>query len=427
MINKLKSISIGNWILIGMVLGFVFGLILNFYVHDPFIKDVVLMDNVFYLGGNLFIKLMKMLVVPLVFCSIVAGVASLSDIKTLGSIGGTTIVIYIFTTVCAVVIALVVSMLIEPGIGLNIAASQNINVTVNDTMVDTVLNMVPDNPISSLASGDMVPTIIFAVLIGIILAKLKEKTQLINDFFQQGNKVMMEMTSMVLKFTPIGVFCLMAKTFGEMGLGGVLPLSKYIFCIIICVGIQIFIIYPSLLVILTRLTPIKFFKRFTPVMMFAFSVSSSTPTIPLNMEKLSEMGVSHEISSFTIPLGATINMDGTCIMYGVAVMFAAQAYGIDLGTSALLTVIFTAVIVSIGNAPVPSIGLVTLTIVFNSVGLPIEAIGMIIGIDHIRNMFTAVVNITGDAICTIIVSFRNKAIDTDIYNGKKESENKAIL
>ena len=426
MINKLKSISLGNWIFIGMILGLVFGLILNFYVHDPFIKDVVLMNNVFYLGGNLFIKLMKMLVVPLVFCSIVVGVASLSDIKTLGSIGGTTIVIYIFTTVCAVAIALVVSMLIEPGIGLNIASSQNINVTVNDTMVDTVLNMVPDNPISSLANGDMLPTIIFAVLIGIILAKLKEKTQLINDFFNQGNKVMMEMTSMVLKFTPIGVFCLMAKTFGEIGLGGLLPLSKYILCILICLGIQTFIIYPSLLVIFTRLNPIKFFKRFTPVMMFAFSVSSSSPTIPLNMDKLSEMGVSREISSFTIPLGATINMDGTCIMQGVAVMFAAQAYGIDLGTSALLTVIFTAVIASIGTAPVPSVGLVTLTMVFNSVGLPIEAIGMIIGIDHIRNMFTAAVNITGDAICTIIVSFRNKAIDIARFNEKEPKKKSDI-
>ena len=426
--NKLKNISLGNWILIGMVLGLVFGLILNFYVHDPFIKDVVLMDNVFYLGGNLFIKLMKMLVVPLVLFSIVAGVASLSDIKTLGSIGGTTIVIYIFTTVCAVVIALCIGMLIQPGAGLNMhAAAETANVTVNQTMTDTLLNMVPDNPISSLASGDMLPVIIFAVLLGIILAKLKAETQLINDFFEQGNKVMMEMTSIVMKFAPIGVFCLMAKTFGSLGMGGLLPLSKYIFCILICLGIQTFIIYPSLLVIITRLNPIKFFKRFTPVMMFAFSVSSSTPTIPLNMDKLSEMGVSREISSFTIPLGATINMDGTSIMQGVAVMFAAQAYGIDLGTSALLTVIFTAVIASIGTAPVPSVGLVTLTMVFNSVGLPIEAIGIIFGIDHILNMIRTAVNITGGAICTIIVSFRNKAIDTDIYNGKKESEKKTII
>ena len=428
MINKLKNISLGNWILIGMVLGLVFGLILNFYVHDPFIKDVVLMDNVFYLGGNLFIKLMKMLVVPLVFCSIVVGVASISDIKTLGSIGGTTIVIYLLTTACAVTIALIIGMLIEPGAGLNMhAAAKTANVTVNQTMTDTLLNMVPDNPISSLASGDMLPVIIFAVLLGIILAKLKAETQLIDDFFEQGNKVMMEMTSIVMKFAPIGVFCLMAKTFGSLGMGGLLPLSKYIVCVLIALAIQAFLVYPSLLLIFTRLNPIKFFKRFIPVMFFAFSSSTSNATIPLNMDKLSEMGVSRNVSSFTIPLGATINMDGTSIMQGVAVMFAAQAYGIDLGTSALLTVIFTAVMASVGTAGVPSVGLVTLTMVFNSVGLPIEAIGIIFGIDHILDMFRTAVNITGDAICTIIVSFRNKAIDTDIYNGKKESEKKTIF
>ena len=423
MINKLKSISLGNWILIGMVLGLIFGLILNFGVHDYFVKNVIFMDNIFYLGGNLFIKLMKMLVVPLVFCSIVVGVSSISDIKTLGSIGGTTIVIYLITTAIAVTIALAAGMVIKPGLGLDMAyASQNANVTMNQTMVDTILNMVPDNPINSLANGDMLPVIIFGVLIGIILAKLKEKVDLIGEFFSQANTVMMEMTSIVMKFAPIGVFCLMAKTFGSLGIEGILPLSKYIICVIIALAIQAFVIYPTLLVIFTRLNPVKFFKRFISVMFFAFSSSTSNATIPLNMDKLSEMGVSRDISSFTIPLGATINMDGTSIMQGVAVMFAAQAYGIDLGTSALLTVIFTAVMASIGTAGVPSVGLVTLTMVFNSVGLPIEAIGIIFGIDHIVDMLRTAVNITGDAICTIIVAFRNKAMDTDMFNGKKEPE-----
>ena len=420
-IDKLKKISLGNWILIAMVLGLIFGLILNFKVHDTFIKDVIFMDNIFYLGGNLFIKLMKMLVVPLVFCSIVVGVASISDIKTLGSIGGTTIIIYLITTAIAVSVALAIGMFIKPGLGLNMVnVSQSANVTINQTMVDTILNIVPDNPISSLANGDMLPVIIFAVLIGIILAKLKEKTQLINDFFTQANKVMMEMTSIVMKFAPIGVFCLMAKTFGSLGMEGIFPLSKYVICVIIGLAIQAFLVYPSLLVLFTRLNPIKFFKRFTSVMFFAFSSSTSNATIPLNLDKLSEMGVSRDVSSFTIPLGATINMDGTAIMQGVAVMFAAQAYGIDLGTSALLTVIFTAVMASIGTAGVPSVGLVTLTMVFNSVGLPIEAIGIIFGIDHILDMFRTAVNITGDAICTIIVSFRNKKMDIDVFNEKKE-------
>ncbi len=423
MINKLRSISLGNWILIGMVLGLIFGLILNFWVHNPFIKDVILMENVFYLGGNLFIKLMKMLVVPLVFCSIVVGVASISDIKTLGSIGGTTILIYLITTAIAVTVALSIGILIKPGLGLDMShVAQTADVAINQTMADTVLNIVPDNPFNSLANGDMLPVIIFGLLTGIILAKLKNETKLFNNLFKEGNRIMMEMTSIVMKFAPIGVFCLMAKTFGSLGIEGILPLSKYFVCVLIGLAIQAFVVYPSLLVIFTRLNPIHFFKKFMPVMFFAFSSSTSNATIPLNIEKLSEMGVSRDVSSFTIPLGATINMDGTAIMQGVAVMFAAQAYGIDLGTSALLTVIFTAVMASIGTAGVPSVGLVTLTMVFNSIGLPIDAIGIIFGIDHIIDMFRTAVNVTGDAICSIIVSFRNKAMDIDIFNGKKEAE-----
>ena len=423
MINKLRSISLGNWILIGMVLGLIFGLILNFWVHNPFIKDVILMENVFYLGGNLFIKLMKMLVVPLVFCSIVVGVASISDIKTLGSIGGATILIYLITTAIAVTVALSIGILIKPGLGLDMShVAQTADVAINQTMADTVLNIVPDNPFNSLANGDMLPVIIFGLLTGIILAKLKNETKLFNDFFKEGNRIMMEMTSIVMKFAPIGVFCLMAKTFGSLGIEGILPLSKYFVCVLIGLAIQAFVVYPSLLVIFTRLNPIHFFKKFMPVMFFAFSSSTSNATIPLNIEKLSEMGVSRDVSSFTIPLGATINMDGTAIMQGVAVMFAAQAYGIDLGTSALLTVIFTAVMASIGTAGVPSVGLVTLTMVFNSIGLPIDAIGIIFGIDHILDMFRTAVNVTGDAICSMIVSFRNKAMDIDIFNGKKEAE-----
>ena len=423
MLSKLKKISLGNWILIGMLLGLIVGLLLNFYVTDPFIKDIVLMNNVFYLGGNLFIKLMKMLVVPLVFFSIVVGVASISDIRTIGSIGGTTILIYLITTALAVTIALMIGMYIQPGAGLHMSDIGGAsNLTMNQTMTDTILNLVPDNPFSSLATGDMLPVIIFGLLIGIILAKLREETETFNKIFTEGNKIMMEMTSIVMKFAPIGVFCLMARTFGGLGFDGILPLGKYFVCVLIGLAIQGFVVYPSLIVLFTRLNPIKFFKRFFSVMFFAFSSSTSNATIPLNMEKLHEMGVSRDVSSFTIPLGATINMDGTAIMQGVAVMFAAQAYGIDLGTSALLTVIFTAVMASVGTAGIPSVGLVTLTMVFNSVGLPVQAIGVIFGIDHILDMFRTAINVTGDAICTIIVSFRNKAIDLDIYKGDKPPE-----
>ena len=430
MLGKLKKISLSNWILIGMILGLATGIILNFFVPDSFFKNIILIDNIFYLGGSLFIKLMRMLVVPLVFCSIVVGAASISDIRKIGTIGGRTIGIYLITTALAVTIALLIGILVKPGAGLNmVAAAQSSNVTLNQTMTDTILNMVPDNPINSLASGDMIPVIIFALLIGIILAKLKEETELVGKFFAQGNRIMMEMTSIVMKFAPIGVFCLMARTFAGLGFEGLLPLGKYIMCVLIGLSIQAFIVYPSMLVFFTRLNPIRFFRKFISVMFFAFSSSTSNTTIPLNLDKLSEMGVSLEVSSFTIPLGATINMDGTAIMQGVAVMFAAQAYGMDLGLSALITVIFTAVMASIGTAGVPSVGLITLTMVFNSVGLPVQAIGIIFGIDHILDMFRTAVNVTGDAICTLIVSFKNKSLDVDVFNGKKEmhSEDKVLL
>ncbi len=430
MLGKLKKISLSNWILIGMILGLATGIILNFFVPDSFFKNIILIDNIFYLGGSLFIKLMRMLVVPLVFCSIVVGAASISDIRKIGTIGGRTIGIYLITTALAVTIALLIGILVKPGAGLNmVAAAQSSNVTLNQTMTDTILNMVPDNPINSLASGDMIPVIIFALLIGIILAKLKEETELVGKFFAQGNRIMMEMTSIVMKFAPIGVFCLMARTFAGLGFEGLLPLGKYIMCVLIGLAIQAFIVYPSMLVVFTRLNPIRFFRKFISVMFFAFSSSTSNATIPLNLDKLSEMGVSLEVSSFTIPLGATINMDGTAIMQGVAVMFAAQAYGMDLGLSALITVIFTAVMASIGTAGVPSVGLITLTMVFNSVGLPVQAIGIIFGIDHILDMFRTAVNVTGDAICTLIVSFKNKSLDVDVFNGKKEmhSEDKVLL
>ena len=419
MMAKLKEISLGNWMLIGMILGFLVGLILNFYVNDPFIKNTILVNNVFYLGGTGFIRLMKMLVVPLVFFSIVVGVASISDIKKIGAIGGRTILIYLITTAVAVSIALLIASFIQPGEGLNMVGLAHANVTTNTTLTDTVLNIIPDNPFGSLANGDMLPVIIFGLLVGMILAKLKEETQVVNDFFSQGNSIMMEMTRIVMKFAPIGIFCLMAKTFASLGFDGVLPLAKYILCVLLGLAIQAFVVYPSLLVLFTRLNPIKFFKKFISVMFFAFSSSTSNATIPLNLEKLSELGVSREVSSFTIPLGATINMDGTAIMQGCAVMFAAQAYGIDLGLTALLTVIFTAVMASIGTAGVPSVGLITLNMVFNSVGLPADAIGIIMGIDHLLDMFRTAVNVTGDAICTIIVSFKNKSVDLDVFNGKK--------
>jgi Na+/H+-dicarboxylate symporter len=419
MLNKIRQININNFIFIAMILGFLVGMILNLWVPESFLKNTILIDNIFYFGSTAFINLMKMLVVPLVFCSIVVGTASIINTKKIGNITIEIIILYLGTTLIAVCIAILLASLIQPGNGLNMIGSvYTSNVTSNVTLTDNLLNMIPSNPIGSLANGEMIPTIIFALIIGGILSVLKEETRLVKDFFTQFNKIMIKMTIWVMKLAPIGIFCLMASTFATLGLDALMPLFKFIACVILAIIIQSVIIYPLLLLLFTRLSPINFIKKFSSVLMFAFSSTSSNATIPLTLETLSQLGVSEEVSSFSIPLGATINMDGNAIMQGCAVMFATQAYGMDLGLSALITIIFTAVIASISAAGIPSAAIISMNMLFMSVGLPLDIITIIMGIDHFLDMFRTAINVLGDAICTVIVAFKNNALNSDVFNGK---------
>jgi Na+/H+-dicarboxylate symporter len=419
MLNKIRQININNFIFIAMILGFLVGMILNLWVPESFFKNTLLIDNIFYFGSTAFINLMKMLVVPLVFCSIVVGTASIINTKKIGNITIEIIILYLGTTLIAVCIAILLASLIQPGNGLNMIGSvYTSNVTSNVTLTDNLLNMIPSNPIGALANGEMIPTIIFAIIIGGILSVLKEETRLVKDFFTQFNKIMIKMTIWVMKLAPIGIFCLMASTFATLGLDALMPLFKFIACVILAIIIQSVIIYPLLLLLFTRLSPINFIKKFSSVLMFAFSSTSSNATIPLTLETLSQLGVSEEVSSFSIPLGATINMDGNAIMQGCAVMFATQAYGMDLGLSALITIIFTAVIASISAAGIPSAAIISMNMLFMSVGLPLDIITIIMGIDHFLDMFRTAINVLGDAICTVIVAFKNNALNSDVFNGK---------
>jgi Na+/H+-dicarboxylate symporter len=282
---------------------------------------------------------------------------------------------------------------------------------------ETLLNIIPDNPVGALANGNMLPIIFFALFLGILLAGEGERTQDISNLFSQFNDIMMDMTMAVMKVAPIGVFCLIAKTFAGMGFEAFIPMLKYMFAVTLALVLQCFGVYQILLFVFTRLNPVKFIKKFFPVMSFAFSTATSNATIPLSIETLTEkLGVSKRIASFTIPLGATINMDGTSIMQGVAVIFVAQAFGITLSMNDYLTVIATATLASIGTAGVPSVGLVTLAMVFDSVGLPVEGIAIIMGIDRILDMIRTAVNITGDAVCTTIVANQDKAVDRELFN-----------
>ena len=416
-----KKISLTSKIFIALIVGAVTGMVLHYLVPDGNIKNDVIVEGVLYVLGQGFIRLMKMLVVPLVFCSLVCGSMAIGDTKKLGNVGGKTLAFYLVTTAVAVAVALGIGTLLRPGIGLDMSKIQvnasDIETMESASLAQTILNIIPDNPFKALANGEMLQVIVFALIVGVILAKLGERAEVVANFISQFNDIMMEMTMMVMSLAPIGVFSLIARTFANIGFSAFIPLAKYMIAVLIALAIQCFGVYQILLKVFTGLNPVRFIKKFFPVMAFAFSTATSNATIPLSIDTLhKKIGVSKKISSFTIPLGATINMDGTSIMQGVAVMFAAQAFGIHLTPMDYVTVIGTATLASIGTAGIPSVGLVTLTMVFNSVGLPVEAIGIIMGIDRILDMARTAVNITGDAVCTTIVACQNGAVDKEVFN-----------
>lgn len=415
-----KKLGLSTTIFLSLIIGALFGVVIHYWVPESYFRDTVLIEGILYVVGQGFIRLMQMLVVPLVFCSLVCGSMAIGDTKNLGKVGVKTIGFYIATTALAVTIALSVAYVIDPGVGLDMDAIEVAEVsstTSSTSIVDTLLNIIPKNPIGSMADGDMLPIIVFALFVGVMLAKLGSKADVVATFFSQFNDVMMEMTMAVMKLAPLGVFCLISRTFATVGFSAFKPMLKYMGSVTLALVIQCFVVYQILLFIFTRLNPMKFIKKFAPVMGFAFSTATSNATIPMSIDTLhKKMGVSKQISSFTIPLGATINMDGTSIMQGVAVVFIAQAFGIELSMANLATVVLTATIASIGTAGVPSVGLVTLAMVLTSVGLPTEGIALIMGIDRILDMLRTAVNITGDAVCTTIVSHQESALDREVFN-----------
>ena len=415
-----KKIGLSTQIFIALLIGALFGVVIHYWIPSSYIKDTVIVEGVLYVVGQGFIRLMQMLVVPLVFCSLICGSMAIGDTKTLGKVGVKTIGFYLVTTALAVCVALGSALLINPGRGLDMDAVQKGTVsstTEATSLVDTLLNIIPKNPVQSMANGDMLPIIVFALFVGIMLAKLGTRGSVVANFFSQFNDVMMEMTMAIMKIAPIGVFCLIARTFATVGFSAFAPMLKYMGNVTLALAIQCLVVYQILLFVFTRLNPFKFIKKFLPVMGFAFSTATSNATIPMSIDTLSKkMGVSKQISSFTIPLGATINMDGTSIMQGVAVVFIAQAYGIPLTMGNLATVVVTATLASIGTAGVPSVGLVTLAMVLNSVGLPTEGIAQIMGIDRILDMIRTAVNITGDAVCTTIVCHQEGSLNREVFN-----------
>lgn len=356
--------------------------------------------------GTIFINLIKMVIVPIVFTSLVVGMTSLGDLKKLGRIGIKTIFIYLFTTAIAIVIGFIVAGIIHPGIGLEMTAGDAVKVKEAPSIMQVLVAMVPTNPVASMAKADILPIIIFALFVGVgILQVGGKKSQLLIDWFDAAAEVSYKIINMVMQFAPIGVFCLLLPVVAENGPKVLLPLLSVIACMALGSVIHAVAVYSSMARIWGNTSPLKFFRGMSEAILIAFTTCSSAATLPINMKNCQEkLGCSRDITSFVLPLGATINMDGTAIYMGVCSLFIANVYGIDLTMAQMGMIILTGTLASIGTAGVPGAGLIMLSMVLLSVGLPMEGLALVAGIDRILDMFRTTVNITGDAAVTCVIN-----------------------
>ena len=416
-----KKMTLTSKILFGLLLGFVFGLILK-QLPGGYIKDTLVLGGAIEILGSGFTNAIKMMVVPLVFVSLICGSASMGDVKKLGRIGGKTMAFYLSTTAIAIVISLVLGVLLKPGIGLDMSnmVSGEVAIGESKSLVDIILGIIPTNPIQALASGEMLQIIFFALLIGIAINVVGKKAEPIKVLFESANEICMKMVHIIMLFAPYGVFALVAETFATVGTDAVFALLKYVAVVLFGLLIHVSIVYAGLFKLFTKQKIKPFLKKFTQVAAVTFSTASSNASVPVSLEIMEELGVGKATRSFTIPMGATINMDGTAIMQGVAALFIAQIYGIELGMDQMMTIVLTATLASIGTAGVPGVGMIMLSMVLQSVGLPLEGIGLIMGVERIIDMFRTTVNVMGDNICTLIIANSEKDLNLELYN--KESD-----
>lgn len=418
-----KKVTLTSKILIGLFLGFIFGLILK-SLPGSYIKDTVIIGGLFKVLGTGFTSAIKMMVVPLVFVSLVCGASSMGDVKQLGRIGSKTMVFYLSTTAVAIIIALFLGSVLKPGAGLDMSAVVTGEVAIGESksLVDIILGIIPSNPIASFANGDMLQIIFFALLTGVAMSMVGEKAEPVRKVFESANDICMKMVGIIMMAAPIGVFALVAETFSTVGKDAILVLIKYLAVVLLGLAIHVTVVYGGLFKVFTRQKIKPFLKKFTKVATITFSTSSSNASVPASMEILEDLGVGKTTRSFTIPMGATINMDGTAIMQGVAALFIAQIYGINLEMNQMMTIVLTATLASIGTAGVPGVGMIMLSMVLTSVNLPLEGIGLIMGVERIVDMFRTTVNVMGDNVCTLIVANSEKDFDIDKYCSEEKQE-----
>jgi proton glutamate symport protein len=406
-LTSIKRTKLHTRILVGLIVGVPLGLYLG--PRAAAIKPI----------GDLFIRLIWMIVVPLVFSSIFVGTASLGDLRKLGRIGAKTISYYLVTTAIAITVGLVLAGIFNPGTGLKETtkaqllksyqgeALQDLEIaSKRPSIVDTLIDIVPRNPFESLTAGDMLQIIFIAIVFGIAVTMIPGgKAKILIDFFDAVSDGMTQLVHIVMKFAPIGVCALIAAVVGRFGAQILLSLLKYAAVVLAALALHMGGVYSLAVWIFARMNPLFFFRGMRPAQLIAFTTSSSNATLPVNIQCAEEnIGVPKDITSFVLPLGATINMDGTAIYQGVAAVFIAQVYGIPLTLAGKLTIVLMATLASIGTAGVPSVGIITLTMVLRTIGLPLEGIALILGVDRILDMCRTVVNVTGDATAAVVVA-----------------------
>lgn len=427
MANTPAKLSLTARIFIGMIAGILIGTLLRHLFDDSgdlrfsvFGSEVstygFLIEGIFNVIGSIFIASLKMLVVPLVFFSLVVGTSNLSDPSKLGRLGGKSLLLYIGTTAIAITLAVSFALLISPGEGIQLDTDSSFVAKEAPGLAQVIINMVPSNPINAMAEGNMLQIIVFAILFGVAMAMCGETGARLRSIFDDINTVVMKLVVILMNLAPIGVFALMAKLFATIGFETIGSLIKYFLLVIFVLLLHAFVSYPLLLKLLAGLNPIILIKKMRDTAIFAFTTSSSSATLPVTLETAKEkLGVKNSVASFTVPLGATINMDGTAIMQGVATVFIAQVYGVDLSVSDFLMVILTATLASVGTAGVPGVGLIMLAMVLQQVNLPVEGIALIIGVDRLLDMTRTAVNVTGDCTVACVVAKSEGELDLEVY------------
>ncbi|MCG0275139.1 MAG: dicarboxylate/amino acid:cation symporter [Thermosediminibacteraceae bacterium] len=403
----MKRLSITTRILIGLMLGIIVGL---FFTSTPGVASTYIKPF-----GDLFLNLIKMIIVPLVLSSLVVGAASTGDVSKLGRIGIKTLVYYLLTTAFAITLGLILGNILDPGFGITLPHDAKVEVSKAPSIVETLLGIVPTNPVKAMADGNMLQIIVFAIFLGIGITFVGEKGKPALNFFDSLAEISYKIVGIIMEYAPIGVFALIVPVVAANGPSVLLPLLKLIITVYLGCALHAALVYSFLVWIFARMSPIKFFRGAAPAMIMAFTTSSSSATLPVSMETTEKnLGVPKSISSFVLPLGATINMDGTALYQGVCALFVAQVFGIDLTLSEQIVIVLTATLASIGTAGVPGAGLIMLTMVLQSVELPLEGIAIIGGVDRILDMARTCINVTGDIAGSVVVAATEGELKRDV-------------